>query len=142
MTDYGIRVKLTKDLTKYGEGLVLGMEGVTIPPCSKWALKNERFMGILFDNGCKLDVLWDSLEILDKKYVKKHKEDKEKVLDAYGKALKATRFVGPRGGLKSLSLTYQDGESIEEMILSNKGKIKEIEKRLHKNHVPIQEIVC
>ena len=59
------RVKLKTDLTRYGKGLVVGIEGVTIPNAkfSIWG-SEERFVAVRFDNGFELDVLYKSLEIL------------------------------------------------------------------------------
>ena len=65
-----IRVKLTCDLTRYDRRLTEGQEGMTIPSykCSEWG-SMESFVAVRFDCGATLDILWKSLEILDKEYL-------------------------------------------------------------------------
>jgi len=60
------RVKLKEDLTRYGEGLVKGIKGVTIPNVnfSIWG-KTDRFVAVKFDNGLKLDVLYKHLDFIN-----------------------------------------------------------------------------
>jgi hypothetical protein len=59
------RVKLTDDLTKYGEGLIVGLEGWTIPnvKLSIWGTE-DRFVAVEFDNKVKLDVALSSLDFV------------------------------------------------------------------------------
>lgn len=61
-----IRVKLKYDLTKYDTRCVVGSLGKHTPgqSFSIWARTQDRFWGIEFDNGAKLDVLTSSLEIV------------------------------------------------------------------------------
>jgi len=58
------RVKLTKDLTKYGDGLIVGAKGWTIPnvKLSIWG-GSDTFVAVKFDNGIRLDIAYHSLEI-------------------------------------------------------------------------------
>jgi len=62
-----IRVKLKVDLTKYNPDCKIGSLGYTIPDVklSIWG-SQDRFVAVKFDNGFRLDVLWNSLEIIDK----------------------------------------------------------------------------
>jgi hypothetical protein len=57
------RVKLMVDLTRYNEKCKIGELGWTIPNVkfSIWG-STDRFVAVNFDNGAKLDVLWESLE--------------------------------------------------------------------------------
>jgi hypothetical protein len=59
-----MRVKLTADLTRYDARCIVGAEGDTGPPCSMWARGSDRFVGVYFDSGARLDVLWSSLEVI------------------------------------------------------------------------------
>ena len=60
-----MRVKLRGDLTEYDERCVSGAEGSTGMPLSIWARGSDRFVGVYFDSGARLDVLWESLEMVD-----------------------------------------------------------------------------
>lgn len=59
------RVKLKVDLTKYNSRCKIGEMGWTIPDVklSVWG-SQDRFVAVKFDNGAKLDVIWESLETL------------------------------------------------------------------------------
>ena len=61
-----LRVKLKTDLTKYDNRCKIGSLGYTIPDIklSIWG-SQDRFVAVKFDNGAKLDVLIDSLEIIN-----------------------------------------------------------------------------
>ena len=60
------RVKLKVDLTKYNSKCKIDSLGYTIPntKLSMWG-SQDRFVAVNFDNGAQLDVLWESLEILN-----------------------------------------------------------------------------
>jgi len=62
---YRVRVKLTVDLTKHDSRCVAGSEGWTGYSVSGWARQFDRFVGVYFDSGARLDVLWKSLERID-----------------------------------------------------------------------------
>lgn len=73
--DLGARVKvrLTADLTKYGAGLVPGIEGVTVGRHGEWSKGFDWFITVNFPSASRtLDVLWKSLEVI--------KEDKSGLL--------------------------------------------------------------
>jgi len=62
------KVKLTVDLTKYDSRCVEGSTGTTIPNYrvgiwGDW----DTFVAVRFDNGAVLDILYKSLEFIDKK---------------------------------------------------------------------------
>ena len=61
------RVKLKVDLTKYDNKCKVGSLGYTIPDVklSIWG-SQDRFVAVRFDNGAQLDVLWNSLGVIDK----------------------------------------------------------------------------
>ncbi len=61
------RVKLKVDLTKYDSRCKKGEMGWTIPDFKVgiWG-SQDRFVAVKFDNGASLDVLWESLERIDK----------------------------------------------------------------------------
>lgn len=61
-----LRVKLIVDLTRYDSRCVIGSLGSTGygEAYSMWARGSDRFTGVRFDNGARLDILWDSLEVL------------------------------------------------------------------------------
>jgi hypothetical protein len=62
------KVKLTVDLTKYDSRCVEGSTGTTIPNyrVGIWG-DLDTFVAVRFDNGAVLDILYKSLEFIDKK---------------------------------------------------------------------------
>ena len=62
-----IRIKLKVDLTRYDSHYKKDEQGWTIPDYKVgiWG-SQDRFVAVKFDNGACLDVLWESLEIIDK----------------------------------------------------------------------------
>jgi len=62
------KVKLIVDLTKYDSRCVEGSTGTTIPNhrVSFWG-DWDTFVAVRFDNGAVLDILYKSLEFIDKK---------------------------------------------------------------------------
>ena len=59
----GTKVALTTDLTKYGDGLVVGIQGVVCDPTTMW--KTMGAIGVKFTNGIQLDVFPKSLKVVD-----------------------------------------------------------------------------
>ncbi|MDO8528430.1 MAG: hypothetical protein Q7S06_00890 [Nanoarchaeota archaeon] len=61
-----LRVKLKVDLTKYDNRCKVSSIGYTIPDIklSIWGTQ-DRFVAVRFDTGAQLDVLWDSLEVIN-----------------------------------------------------------------------------
>jgi len=59
-----VRVKLLDDLTRYDPRLKVGEMGWTIPyaKLSEWGYQ-DRFVAVKFDNGARLDVLYEGLEL-------------------------------------------------------------------------------
>ena len=58
------RIKLTEDLTRYGANLIEGAKGTTMPNAKLSIWSNEdRFVGVKFDTGEEMDILYNSLEI-------------------------------------------------------------------------------
>ena len=66
-----IKVELKTDLTKYGEGLIAGIKGITIGQQGIWSRSNDNFITVKFENNIILDALWNSLEIIDEEYLQK-----------------------------------------------------------------------
>jgi len=64
-------VRLEVDLTKYDSRCKENEQGWTIPDykVGVWG-SQDRFVAVRFDNGACLDVLWRSLEIIEKDKVR------------------------------------------------------------------------
>ncbi|WP_209435643.1 MULTISPECIES: hypothetical protein [Paenibacillus] len=107
-----IQVKLKVNLTQYLKGLIVGTEGYTIGNYGMWSRSNDNFTGVDFPGLGKLDVLWSSLEIVDRKYLEKMEDEKKKRLEEYKSARNIIKYVGPRGGFKYLSFEYTDSNGI------------------------------
>ena len=121
-----IKVRLKCDLTKYIPNLVEGSEGYTVQISGIWSRASDRFVGVNFPGKGTLDVLWESLEIIDMEYLAEKKERERKRLEELKTAYDVVKYVGPRGGFKYLSYTYLDLNGIKNHT-SNSSK-KEAEK--------------
>ena len=77
----GMKVKLTVDLTQYAKGLVAGTEGITAGQQGMWSRGSDRFITVRFPGITTLDVLWDSLEIIDEEVLKEidHQKKEAKI---------------------------------------------------------------
>lgn len=103
------KVKLKVDLTRYADGLIEGTEGETIGNYGIWSRGTDRFVGVRFPGITTIDVLWDSLEIIDGDFLKKREEAKEKFKEDLKTAYDIEKHVGPRGGFRYLSYAYNRG---------------------------------
>lgn len=132
-----IKVRLNTDLTKYGEGLKKGIEGYTIGEFGMWSRGSDRFVGVCFPGIQTVDVLWDSLDIIDEEFLKRREESKIKFLEDLKTATEVEKHIGPRGGFRYLSYHYSGG------YVSNafKDEALEIEKILESYGIEVKEII-
>ncbi|WP_062197412.1 hypothetical protein [Massilibacterium senegalense] len=107
-----IKVRLTADLTKYLSGLVAGSEGVTVGQVGRWSKNDDRFVSVNFPGKGILDVLWESLEIIDEEYLAEAEKRKRKELEELKTAYDVVKYVGPRGGFKYLSYQYVNSDGV------------------------------
>ncbi len=103
-----INVRLKVDLTQYLRGLIAGSEGYTIGNYGIWSRANDNFTGVHFPGIGSIDVLWSSLDIIDEEYLKEVEERRKQKLEEYESARDIVKYIGPRGGFRSLSFTYTD----------------------------------
>lgn len=136
-----IKVKLKVDLTRYGNGLVPGIEGYTIGRQGMWSRSNDNFITVCFPNIKTLDVLWDSLEIIDEEYLKQVQESNQKWMEELKTARNVRLYLGPKGGFRGLSFQYIDERGIE-CGYSNgfKDESTKIMKFFKENNIHIEEI--
>ncbi len=68
---YKRKVELIKDLTKYDSRCTIGSIGWTIPnvKLSMWG-SSDNFVAVKFDNGARLDIALNSLNMVDEIKVK------------------------------------------------------------------------
>ncbi|MBU3089805.1 hypothetical protein KPL42_15065 [Clostridium gasigenes] len=139
-----IKVELKTDLTKYGEGLIAGIKGITIGQQGIWSRSNDNFITVKFENNIILDILWNSLEIIDEEYLQKLSKTKTTYLKELKTATNIIKTIGPKGGFKYLSFEYTriDGCHWSKSI----GLKKEADKLLdvfseYKLNVKIQKII-
>lgn len=99
----GINVELTTDLTKYHPNLISGTKGITIGEYGMYSRGSDRFIGVNFPNIKIMDVLWDSLKIIDNKYLEEIEPET---------AFDIKLVTGPKGGFKYLSYTYKSKNGI------------------------------
>ena len=107
----GIKVKLTVDLTRYANGLIAGTEGITVGRQMMWSHASDRFVTVCFPGIATLDVLWNSLEIIDEETRKEMDRQEKLFIENLKEAKEVTLCVGPRGGFRHLSYCYIDKES-------------------------------
>lgn len=103
-----IQVRLKVDLSRYLKSLVVGTEGYSIGNYGIWSRGNDNFTGVHFPGVGTLDVLWSSLEIIDKEYLEEMERLRKQRLEEYKTARGIVKYVGPRGGFKGLSFEYTD----------------------------------
>jgi len=103
----GVKVKLKVDLTKYRDGLVVGSEGYTIGQYGMWSRSSDLFTGVDFPGIGKLDININSLEVIDKDYLKRMEVLRQQTLEEYKSAQNVVLTVGPLGGFKDLSFEYK-----------------------------------
>ncbi len=118
------KVKLKVDLTRYADGLVEGTEGETIGTYGMWSRGSDRFVGVRFPGIATLDVLWESLEIIDEDFLKRREEEKQRFKEKLKTAYDIEKHIGPRGGFRCLNYRY-DGGSVSNYF---KDESEEIEK--------------
>ena len=63
MEEYGTRVRLKVDLTRYHTSLKVGVEGVTAGRQGLWSRNQDRFITVRFPETT-LDTLWKSLGVI------------------------------------------------------------------------------
>lgn len=105
-----MRVKLTDDLRKYDSRCTVGSEGMTGAALSMWAQHLDHFTGVYFDSGARLDVAWQSLEIIDEEYLAQRAAEDDEIART---AQNVTLYVGPRGGFRYLHYEYSRGSVSE-----------------------------
>lgn len=95
-----MRVRLTANLTRYDSRLTGGQEGDTTGRVSHLG---DRFTFVLFDCGANLDVLWESIEVIDEAFLAAAKKRRDEEDIQLAQAADAVLHLGPNGGFKSLS---------------------------------------
>lgn len=91
-----------------------------------WNRGSDRFVGVNFLDKGILNILWESLEIIDKEYLKAAKNRENKHLEELKSVTKVVKFVGPRGGFRYLSYTYINSNGIQ--VHTSNGFHKEADK--------------
>ena len=107
-----IKVRLKTDLSKYSPGLLPGVEGHTIGRYGLWSRGSDRFVGVCFPGIANLDVLWESLEIIDQEYLEEITLLNKNQMEELKSAKNVVKHVGPRGGFRYLSYEYTSMERI------------------------------
>lgn len=106
--DRHVKVKLKTDLSKYATGLLPGIEGYTVGQYGMWSRNSDRFIGVCFPGIATLDVLLESLEIIDNEYHEETTSLHEKRMAELKSARNVVKYVGPRGGFR-YEYTSDDG---------------------------------
>ncbi len=101
--DRAFKVRLLVDLTKYNPLLKPGIEGVTVGRYGMWSKASDRFIGVSFPGVGTLDVLWESLEIVDPEYLEEEKKREEEKWRALKNATDVKKVIGIKGQLKGVS---------------------------------------
>lgn len=107
-----IKVKLITDLTRYAPRLLPGVEGYTVGHYGMWSRSSDRFIGVCFPGIATLDVLWESIEVIDEEYLNESKLLQQRHLDELKSARNVVVYVGPRGGFRHLSYQYTSVDGI------------------------------
>jgi hypothetical protein len=94
-----IRVKLVVDLSRYDSRLTGGQEGDAYSD----SYLGDCFAFVRFDCGAGLDVLWNSLDIIDEEYLAEVAQRESEMEAKLATARDAILHLGPRGGFRCLS---------------------------------------
>jgi hypothetical protein len=127
-----MRVRLTANLTRYDPRLTDGQEGDTIGSGSHLG---DHFTFVRFDCGAKLDVLWESIEVIDEAFLAAAKKRRDEEDIQLAQATDAVLHLGPNGGFKML--TYRLGTTRTTNGL--KDKAARIMAVLKSHGIPIRE---
>lgn len=111
-----IKVKLKTDLSKYAQGLLPGAEGYTIGQYGLWSRGSDRFIGVCFPEIATLDVLWNSIEIIDKDYLEESALLEKRQMEELKSAQNVVMYVGPKGGFRHLSYQYKSLDGISNSV--------------------------
>jgi len=137
-----IKVKLLVDLTRYANGLVEGSEGYTVGSQGMWSRANDNFVTVCFPGIATLDVLWQSLEIIDEEYLKKVEEENKKWKEQLKTAKCVELHLGPRGGFRTLQFEYRDDNKVVcHYAIGFKNKADKIIEFFKENNISIKEII-
>lgn len=132
-----IKVRLNTDLTRYGKCLKKGIEGYTIGEYGMWSRGSDRFIGVCFPDIQTLDVLWESLDIIDGEFLKRREENKKMFLEELKTVTNVEKHVGLRGGFRCLSYKTSSGYVSKYF----KEEALEIEKIIKSYGIEVKEIV-
>lgn len=136
----GIKVRLTQDLTRYHPGLVSGVEGVALGRYGIWSRGSDRFIGVHFPEIGTLDILWESIEIIDEEYLAVAEEREKKEWELLKHAKNVVRTMGPRGGFKYLSYEYVNENGITNHVSNgDRQKAEKLVKFFRKQGIEIKE---
>jgi hypothetical protein len=107
MFDRPIRVRLKVSLTQYHTALLAGIEGVTVGVHDIWSLGSDQFIGVHFSNAGTFAILRESLEITDEQFLIEKATREQEKWEQLKEARDVVRYLGPKGGFKSLSYEYR-----------------------------------
>ncbi len=136
--EYGLKVRLRTDLTRYNKGLVPGVEGVTAGRQGMWSHVQDRFITVRFEGIATLDVLWSSLEIIDEDYLKQVEEDEKKFKEELKTARNVKIVFGPKGGFRYLDLEYDSDGHQWHRSIGSKSEADEVVQVLKGYGIPVQ----
>lgn len=131
-----IRARLLCDLTAYGDDLVKGAEGRIVDWDSCYG---DNFVVMDFKQTKEIDIVFKSIEILDKSYInyveRREKEEMEKLPSAISAAL----VVGPRGGFKYFRVDVPEKKKIKTYTTTCKEKAQHYIRILQSYNIRVQE---
>lgn len=102
-----------------------------------WRRGSDRFIGVCFPDIQTLDILWESLDIIDGEFLKRREENKKMFLEELKTVTNVEKHVGPRGGFRCLSYKTSSGYVSKYF----KEEALEIEKIIKSYGIEVKEIV-
>jgi len=136
-----LKVRLRVDLTRYRSELVAGVEGTTVGAAGLWSSGSDRFVGVRFPSTT-IDVLWESLEIIDEQYLAEAKRRDAEKREALKSATSVVRYAGARGGFKYLSYQYTDKSGVVSHVsTSSKAEAEELTVLFNQLNIPVKDTV-
>ena len=109
----GFRVRLLRDMSRYGAGLSKGAEGTAALPGGRSALFRSDFVKAEIA-GKLIDVRMVDLEIVDERWLAMVADDKKALEDSLANHVKeATVYTGGRGGFRKLVVEFSNARPNE-----------------------------
>lgn len=139
---YGIKVRLTTNLTNYHGGLVRGVEGITVPPSGLHSRKSSQFVSVQFPDIGMFDVACEGLKVVDTEYLARKAETERKESEALKSATNVVKTVKPNGTLVSLRYEYTSADGNRSVVgVTNRREMFKLTQFFKRHRIEVKQEV-